>query len=97
MAATQDTITWVIAYDVGDNRRRARLAARLEKTGVRVQGSVFEARLTPAQAKLLFERLAPLVERGDSLRLYALPRNAVAKSMTLGGLPLPEDGPYWLL
>lgn len=34
--------TWVISYDVADDRRRARLSKLLESRGQRVQESVFE-------------------------------------------------------
>ena len=34
--------TWVVSYDVGDDRRRARLARFMEARGQRVQESVFE-------------------------------------------------------
>ncbi|MEL6919637.1 MAG: CRISPR-associated endonuclease Cas2 [Pseudomonadota bacterium] len=97
MSATQDTIAWAIAYDISDNRARARMAKRLEKVAVCVQGSVFEARLTQKQAQALFDHLSPLVDRGDSLRFYALPKSSLDRSMTTGGSPLPEDGPYWIL
>lgn len=38
--------TWVLSFDVADDRRRARLARLLESRGQRVQESVFEVLAT---------------------------------------------------
>ena len=64
---------------------------------VRVQGSVFEARLPPAAARRLFERAVALADDGDKVRLYALTALGLTQSATHGGIPLPEDEGYWLL
>lgn len=95
--SAQTAIAWAIAYDIHDNRVRARVAKLLEKHATRIQGSVFETRLTPTKAQTLFNRLARLIQPGDKLRFYALPINALEKSMHQGGTPLPEDGPFWIL
>ena len=49
----------VFSYDVSDDRRRRRVAAILEDEMVRVQKSVFEARLNPVRT----ERLVKAIER----------------------------------
>ena len=36
---------WLVCYDVADNRRRQKLAKRMERVCQRVQGSVFECPL----------------------------------------------------
>ena len=64
----------VYCYDIVSDRVRARVAAVLEETAVRVQDSVFEARLGRANAEALFERVARLLDDGDSLRMYAVSR-----------------------
>ncbi|MFN5864938.1 MAG: CRISPR-associated endonuclease Cas2, partial [Pseudanabaena sp.] len=39
---------WLVCYDVADDRRRLRLAKRLEQSCQRVQRSVFECPLSEA-------------------------------------------------
>mgnify|MGYP001806953213 CR=1 FL=1 len=87
----------VIAYDVVRNMVRARVAAVLEDHAVRVQDSVFEARLTRAAADRLFARLRGMVEDTDSIRMYAITAAGMERSRVAGGAPLPEDGEYWIV
>ena len=95
MAETDLTI--VVCYDVVGVSTRRHIAKLLEERMVRVQRSVFEARLTASAANRLFERAEALLEGGDSLRMYVLSRTGLEKSRASGGAPLPEPGPYWLL
>lgn len=65
----------VLAYDVVNDRRRARFHRRLKRLMVPVQHSVFEGELTPrtlAQVEALIHRELDLGE--DSVRLYSLCR-----------------------
>jgi CRISPR-associated protein Cas2 len=87
----------VIAYDVVSNRTRARVADLLEDHAVRVQDSVFEARLTRAAAGRLFKRVRCLIDDTDSLRMYAVTAAGLERSQVAGGAPLPEDGDYWIV
>lgn len=87
---------YVFAYDVSDDAGRLKLARVLEKEGVRVQGSVFELRITHDGAMELGERLKPFLERGDSLRIYHVPDMALRFSAAHGGAPLPQPGDYLL-
>lgn len=65
--------TWVIAYDVSDDRRRARLAKILEGSGSRIQYSLFECRLDQRRLQALRERLRREIDPDcDSLRCYPL-------------------------
>lgn len=87
----------IICYDVTDNRERARVAKVLEERMVRVQKSVFEARMTLAEAKRLFERARMEVSEEAGLRLYALPPAALAECLRDGGAPFPEAHEFWIL
>ena len=78
-------------------RVRARVADLLEEHAVRVQDSVFEARLTRAAANRLFVRVKRLIEPTDSLRMYAVTAAGLERSEVAGGAPLPEDGDYWIV
>jgi CRISPR-associated protein Cas2 len=87
----------VFSYDIADDRRRRRIAEVLENQLVRVQESVFEGRLSAAAS----DRLAAAVERemgaGDSLRVYAIAADGMARCKQIGGAPLAVDADYWLL
>jgi CRISPR-associated protein Cas2 len=76
---------------------RARVAAVLEESAVRVQDSVFEARLGRANAEALFKRVARLLDDGDSLRMYAVSRPGLERSRTEGGAPIAEDSDFWII
>ncbi len=82
----------VVCYDITSNRLRARISADLEELGVRVQGSVFEIWMTPAQARRLGERLGKLIDKGDSLRLYPIPRVGLRAAQSHGRGSKPEPG-----
>lgn len=53
---------WLIAYDVQCHHRRARLARRCERAGLRLQRSVFLVDASPPRLRELFQELAPLVD-----------------------------------
>lgn len=80
---------WLLCYDVADDRRRARLAAFLERSGERVQESVFEVLAATADLERLLEA-ATDEERfdptRDSLRVYrlCLACRAVARCVGVG-------------
>lgn len=71
----------VVSYDVstetGDGRRRLRRVAKVcESAGLRVQNSVFECVVDPAQWTALRNRLlSEYNEDEDSLRFYFLGKN----------------------
>jgi len=69
---TAKAVTMVYSYDISGPKVRRRVAELLEKHAVRVQQSVFEARMTNKAATDLFRRACVLLEEGDSLRMYAL-------------------------
>lgn len=87
----------VFCYDVADDRARRRLADLLEEHLVRVQRSVFEARMSPAAAHRLAEHAARLLGPGDSLRLYAIGRLGRRHCRSFGPQPLPEEQDFYLL
>jgi CRISPR-associated protein Cas2 len=88
----------VIAYDIVRPRTRARVADLLEDHAVRVQDSVFEARMTQKAADRLFRKIERLIDGDtDSLRMYAVTAAGLERSRAAGGAPLPEDGDYWIV
>ena len=87
----------VFCYDIVSARTRARVAGLLEDQAVRVQDSVFEARLTKASADRLFETLRRQLDDGDMLRMYAVSATGLERSRAHGGAPMAEDGDYWIV
>ena len=86
----------VFAYDISRARTRARVATLLEDSAVRVQDSVFEARLARDAAERLFDRLVRELDPGDSLRMYAISSAGLARSRQAGGAPVTDGEGYWL-
>ncbi len=83
----------ILAYDVSDNRDRARLAQFLEEHMTRVQDSLFEGWMTRAEARRIARMAAALVGEGESIRLYLIARGGVAACDAWGFPPAPcPDG-----
>lgn len=87
----------VFSYDISDNRRRRRVAKILEDRLVRVQESVFEARLSSRETDMILRRLEPEMAPGDSLRVYAVGADSLPRCRQIGGAPISEDHDFWLL
>mgnify|MGYP000246900574 CR=1 FL=1 len=83
----------LVAYDVSDNRRRARLHALLSGYGQPVQESVFECELDDARRRSLQRALKRTVRPGDRVRLYPLCAACAARVIDASGTerpPAPE-------
>ncbi len=94
--ATAEMLT-VLTYDIADNRRRRKIAKLLEEIAVRVQESVFEARLTAERTQRLVTRLQRHMSPEDSLRVYAIPKDTLKRCSQFGGAQMMDDKDYWLL
>jgi CRISPR-associated protein Cas2 len=93
----------LVTYDVSTRdsagRKRLRRVARLcQNHGTRVQLSVFECDLTPAQwTKLRHDLIETIDPDADSLRFYFLGRQAAERVEHVGSrAPLDLDGPLIL-
>ena len=63
----------LIIYDITDNKTRNKMVACLEKYGVRVQKSAFEAYITKRKYHKLMQEVPFLIDTDtDSLRIYLL-------------------------
>jgi CRISPR-associated protein Cas2 len=75
----------IIAYDIGDNKRRVRLVKRLEGVADRVQLSVFEADLPTAHLQKLVEQMEAIIDpETDGVRIYRLCQDCASEIRTLG-------------
>lgn len=63
----------LVIYDVVDNKTRQRLVKCLERYGVRVQKSAFEALLDKKQYDIMMRQASRIINQSiDSLRVYIL-------------------------
>ncbi len=95
MARTLHTI--VFCYDISRAKLRRRVSKLLEERMVRVQKSVFEARLHLEAANHMFDYLEAVIEQDDRLRMYVMAKGGLEKSRAAGGTPMAEDGAFWLV
>lgn len=88
----------VFTYDVSEHKRRRKVARLLEDVATRVQYSVFEAVMSKARADILGQRLAAILDDGDSLRVYAVGADGRARSRVYGdAAPFESEEGYWLV
>ena len=92
-------VTYDVATTTKEGRRRLRrVAKRCENKGQRVQNSVFECLLDPAQwAELRRALLSEIDEEEDSLRFYFLGKNWKPHIEHIGAKPSYDpEGPLIL-
>jgi CRISPR-associated protein Cas2 len=89
---------WLVCYDVANNKRRQKLAKRMERVCQRVQESVFECPLDEAGLAEQLERfwLPVLDVREDSLRAYPLD-GRTKQRVKVYGSPPPYEPPDFVI
>lgn len=87
-------VTYDVCTTTPEGARRLRKVARAcMNYGTRVQMSVFECRLTPAQRVMLESELKQMIdEESDSLRIYDLGNNPSRITHIGSKKPLDVDG-----
>ena len=93
------TRPYLIAYDIADPRRLARVARVVSNAALRIQYSVYVAQLAPAVLRELVATLDAIIDpKADDLRIYPLPRRLDA--VWYGGSPMPDgvmlSGADWM-
>lgn len=64
---------YVVAYDIGDDKRRAKVVKLMESIGLRMNFSVFECMLTDIQFCNMCAKLEKIiVKREDWVNIYPL-------------------------
>jgi CRISPR-associated protein Cas2 len=87
------TICYVVAYDIPNDKRRTKIHKILLGHGKWTQYSLFECFLTRKELILLQAKLGKyLIATEDSVRFYPLCANCVRKVETIGGPPPVEEG-----
>lgn len=81
-------MTYVVSYDISDEKIRAKTAHLLEGFGERVQESVFECQLDAARLTELTERLRAVLESEDNgnVRLYRVCADCARAATGIGRL-----------
>lgn len=89
---------WLVCYDISNDKRRQKLAKRMERKCQRVQRSVFECPLDEdALNRQLENYWLPLIKlEEDNLRIYPLDRTAKARVKTYGS-PRPYEPPDYVI
>jgi len=88
----------VIAYDITDDRRRARVACILLDYGERVQYSVFEADLTAKELDELLEKLRQVLDsQRDCLNTYRVCGACLPECRTVGPARVGLNVERWIL
>lgn len=81
----------LVAYDICDNRRLARVAGVCEDYGVRVQYSVFECHLELAEFEEFWLKLLEEIdEKEDRLVAYKIDARSAKETMTAGTMVCSE-------
>jgi CRISPR-associated protein Cas2 len=81
----------VVSYDISDDRRRTKVMKALKGFGTHVQYSVFECRLEAKDLDAMRKQLKRLAARQDSIRLYFVSQDDVARIEIIGsGLVVPD-------
>lgn len=87
----------IISYDISDDKRRLKTMKALQDYGTRVQYSVFECRLEPAQLRKLMERIRPFVrEPQDSIRFYFVSADDVGRIQVIGQGGVTPDPSFFI-
>ncbi len=76
---------YVVAYDIGSDKFRTKVADCLEDYGDRVQMSVFEVDINAVQYRRMVEKLTPLIDHeNDSIRIYPVCSACLEKASIIG-------------
>lgn len=87
-------MTWVFAYDIGDDRIRAAVAHVLEQFGDRIQESVFECRLDANTLEQVTRRLQVAIEAPENgnIRVYRACADCLSASFGIGNVATTTSG-----
>ena len=84
-AADERRCIVLVIYDITNDKRRTKMVRCLERYGVRVQKSAFEAFLTERKYDELVARTTHLIDPyTDSLRIYLLANHTSVRSWGVG-------------
>jgi CRISPR-associated protein Cas2 len=95
---SDESMLYVVSYDIPDDRRRTRIHSALTGFGTWVQYSVFECFLDRKQRMLLETRLLKEIhQREDTVRIYGLCGACKTRVQVLGRGDAPREEQVYLL
>jgi CRISPR-associated protein Cas2 len=77
-------ITYIVSYDISNDKLRNRVSDVLEGYGFRVQESVFECQFNPDDLGKVVNRLENLITNNDNIRIYPLCKDCIKKALEIG-------------
>lgn len=73
---------YVVVYDTSDNKRRQKIVKLLEKTGIRINWSVFECMITLSQRDVLTSEINKIVHpKEDTVVIYPICKDCYSKAI----------------
>lgn len=90
--------TYLLAYDIADPRRLARVARLVSREALRIQYSVYVAQFSPPRLRRLVSILRAAIDpKADDLRIYPLPNrlDAVWYGRAIWPDGIQFEGPAW--
>lgn len=88
----------IVAYDITEPRRLARVAKICEAYGVRVQYSLFECRLRPEEFDELWLKILEVIDEGeDRVVSYPLDARCAKDTVTAGTMVCSEQAVCYLV
>ena len=89
--------SYLVLYDIADNRRLARAASIVLDYGIRLQKSVYEVRLNDRTLAMLRHRLTNVIApEEDGVKIFPLCESCQGRRIACGASPpqLPETSPW---
>lgn len=91
-------LTRVVAYDVADNNRRARVAALLQTHGDRIQQSVYLLTIEPTRMENILDTLRKLIDTSrDNIYVFSQCADCWTSHIELGLAHPPRELRYWCI
>lgn len=90
---------YLIMYDISHPRRLAKVSKILLDYGIRVQCSIFEARIYPSELTQMLTRIKKVLKQDeDSFKVFHLCEKCSAKRQAFGrAVAWNQDVPYFIL
>ena len=89
-------LTRVVAYDVADDNRRARVAALLQAHGDRIQQSVYLLTIETARMEQVLDALRQLIDASaDNMYVFSQCVDCWSSHIELGLAHPPHESHYW--
>ncbi len=88
---------FVVAYDIGSDKRRNLLASLLENYGHRAQFSIFECDLDAPRLETLLAELRHFNADDEQIRVYAVCQGCVRQSLVINGPDFAVNQGFFLI